>query len=258
MNSLNLNQLGGLPFTQPDLKWLQDNYSSAFAAIANLIGDKVIVSGMVEAGGNVTNGWIALNGELIPFVGGAIGTGEYVINEVITNRTFNDGGSKPVRISRVAQFSAGGAYLYSDLVRIATLKEGMPKTGDIKEIYCDNVYMDANFDGDGYGINERVGWRILSKAYPATAGKTFVNYDEADDDFDTLLATGGEKEVELTENELPEFSIETPKKKNDIDRGVSGAASTWSVDESDVNNIGNGEAHNNMQPYMVILKIVKL
>ncbi len=119
---IDFTKLGGYPLAQEDIDWLQQSYQGAFAAMAGLIGDKVIISGMVEAGGNVSAGWISINNELLPFTAGAIGTGEFIIEETKTPLTFFDGGIKEVIIQRVARFSAGGPYAYADLVRIGTLK----------------------------------------------------------------------------------------------------------------------------------------
>lgn len=276
MNSLNLTHLGGLPLTQADMKWLQDTYLGAHASLAIAIGDKVIVSGMAEAGGNVANGWISLNGELLPFIGGVIGTGEFAIVETITNRTFNDGNSKPVRIDRVATFSAGGAYNYSDMVRINSLKE-MWQPGDIKEVVCDAAYIAANFDGTGKGINKRVGWAIANgnNGTDDLRGLFRVAYSNTDPDFN-IGATGGAKEVTLETNEQGKFQVDTKTddlingsggggqaahvrvRFNNVEPPNGGANATTFGNKIDVFLTAAAEGHDNLPPFKAVLVIQKL
>lgn len=254
---IDLTKLGGYPLAQEDLDWMQTSFRGAFAALADVIGDKVIISGMTEAGGNVSAGWIAIGGELIPFAAGTIGTGEFILDETPTNLTFNDGVAKQVLFERVARFSAGGAYQYADLVRMTSLKN-MWLPGDIKEKYCSMVYLAANFDGDGYGLNRETGWRILGKALPDTLGKTMVNYDPADADFNTIGNHGGEKAHTLTANEIPALTLQ----QGNSYTGNPGPANVVGRGDANRNtiplNAGGGQPHNNMQPYYVVLKLIKL
>jgi hypothetical protein len=119
---LDTSNLGGYPLTQFDVAWLQESFRSAFAALADFIGDKVIISGMTEVAGTVTAGWISIGGEIVPFEAGAIGSGEFLIEETSIPRTFHDGGVYNVRIQRKARFSAGGPFNYSDLLRTGTMR----------------------------------------------------------------------------------------------------------------------------------------
>ena len=70
-------------------------------------------------------------------------------------------------------------------------------------------------------------WERIAK------GKTLVGVDENDSDFNASSKTGGEKEHELTLDELPVSSFQS-----------SGGSGTW-------NYLGTGKAqpHNNIQPY---------
>ena len=265
MNSLNLTYLGGVPLTQRDIKWLQDNYSGALSSLSIVIGDKVILAGMVEAGGNVSNGWISLNGELLPFVGGAIGTGEFAIVETPTNRVFHDGNAKPVRIDRVATFSTGGAYQYSDLVRVGTVKE-MWQAGDIKQITCNTAYIADNFDVTGKGINKRVGWAICNGNNETAdlRGKFLVGYNPAEIDYNEAGKTGGEKTHVLTVNEIPAHTHSFGWKKGQADQNESGTFGEL-YDNAAAHNrttttssVGGGQPHENRPPYYTVLFIQKL
>lgn len=272
---IDLTNLGGYPLAQEDLDFLQQSYRGAFAGMANMFGDKVILSGMVEGGGNVTAGWIAIGGELLPFVAGAIGTGEFIIDETTQALTFQDGNTRNVLITRVARFSAGGIYLYSDLVRIGLIKE-MWQAGDLKDVKCDAPYIAANFNGTGLGINKRVGWAICNgqNGTPDLRGKFKVSYSDTDGDFD-IGDTGGAKEVTLTGDKQGRLRIAA--KIDDVGGGaatvvakirfgnpgvevpMNGGANQSTYGSDILANLEDAtQAHENLPPFEAVLTIMKL
>ena len=269
MNKLiDFTKLGGYPLAQEDLDWLQSSYRTAFGELAKLIGDMTIISGMVEAGGNVTNGWISINGELLPFIGGAIGTGECLIEETKQSLTFQDAQIQDVLITRVARFGSPGTFQYSDLVRVGTLKEVWQPL-DVKQIVCDAAYMAANFDGTGKGTNKRTGWAICN-GQNGTAdlrGRFLVGYSNADGDYD-LQDTGGLKEVTLTTNQIPAHShrVRNGSGGSNTNSLTEGSAGIAGMDTNSgyiggtpwVENTGGGLAHQNLPPYYTVLFIQKL
>lgn len=271
---IELTNIGGFPFTQDTLKFMQDSYRGAFGGLAGMIGDKTIVTGVEVSGSNVTNGWIIYQGELIPFVGGVLGA-DVIISETSVDADFEDGSTFPTYFTKVAISGAGGAFPFSDLIRLSAL-QNIWLPGDIKEKYCDAAYIAANFDVDGYGLNREKGWRILSKAYPAAAGKMMVNLDSADTDFDTCGKNGGAKEVTLTTAQMPGHrhkvfadnqgtSGGVPYSLNRTDNisiaGANRAGGLLTTNGNGTNlieSVGGGQAHPNMPPYFVVLKLIKL
>ncbi len=193
--SIDFTKLGGYPLAQEDLDWMQSSYRTAFGAIAQLVGDNIIVSGMVEVSGTVSNGWVSIGGELLPFVGGAIGAGKFMIQEVATALVFNDGNSKEVLFERIARFSIGGPYDYADLKRPGTIATGLVPAGAIMM-------------WSGVLANIPAGWALCdgTNGTPNLSGKFIVGYDETDGNFDTIGNTGGEKSHSLTMNEMPAHS----------------------------------------------------
>lgn len=271
MNRIDFTLLGGMPLTQDRLKFMQDSYTEALGALAQLCGNKTILYGVVKTGGLVSSGWISYNGELIRFVGGSYDT-TVVISETPTPYVYADSNSKDVEYVKTATCGAGGAFDFADLVPLLSLANvWLP--GDIKMKHVDQTYEDANFDVDGYGINAEKGWRILSKAYPDTAGKTFVNKDDGDGDFDEVAKNGGEKEHVLTSAEQGSYTFKN--KVDDIGGGGATVSAVNNVNGSDIPNDGgsnqgsygtpltkkpnaDADAHNNLQPYYVILTLIKL
>lgn len=99
---------------------------------------------------------------------------------------------------------------------------------------------------------------------PNLKGKVPVGYDSTDSDFDTLGETGGEKTHALTVNEMPShnhalYGALTGETKNITNTGNDWAQTTTSFStDTYINNAGGGQAHNNLQPYIVINYIIKV
>ncbi|MBS1641535.1 MAG: hypothetical protein JSR11_03570 [Bacteroidetes bacterium] len=106
------------------LKWQQEAYSNSIDAIASIFGNMAILTGVVDVGGGiVSSGWIAINGEIIYFEGGAVDEHFYI--ETITDNLIYQGGTpKPVLITKKAVFgTAASQYVYADLVRVKSVNE---------------------------------------------------------------------------------------------------------------------------------------
>ena len=70
MNTINFIQTGGVPFTN-DVAQEFENAYKIFNAYGALAGDKTIISGCVENGSSVSDGFIYVNSELFYFEGGS-------------------------------------------------------------------------------------------------------------------------------------------------------------------------------------------
>jgi hypothetical protein len=121
---IDFTHLGGFPATQYMTNFMQESYRDCFMAIANIIGDKVIVQGCDIIGGQVTNGWISVAGELIPFVGGVLPAGASVaISEAPASRVFDNGATRDVYFTKTATIGSPGSFLFSDLKRVSVYKD---------------------------------------------------------------------------------------------------------------------------------------
>lgn len=132
--------------------------------------------------------------------------------------------------------------------RTLWLKDNVWRTGDIKEVDCSNAYITANFDGTGLGINERLGWAICNgnNGTKNRNGRVGLAYGSS---YSSMGATGGAERVVLT-------NAETPYWKTNLNIGPgSTTAADW-VDDG--NGTTTAQSHNNMQPYIVSLFIMKL
>ena len=117
---IDLSNLGGFPLTQFTLAEMQESYRGALGAIARLVGDKTILYGVEVVGVNVTNGWIAYNGELIPFIGGTAND-KVAITEAAIARTFEDTNIHDAYFTKTATCAALGDFDFADLVAASTI-----------------------------------------------------------------------------------------------------------------------------------------
>lgn len=95
---------------------------------------------------------------------------------------------------------------------------------------------------------------------PDIQGKVPVGIDFNDTAFDTLGETGGEKTHTLTIDEMPSHSHATDKYYNTDQGGNSfygsNATGGHATSNNGMSNTGGGQAHNNLQPYIVMNYII--
>lgn len=120
MNKVNFEQTGGFPLETNTLSFLQSAYGQ-LSGLAGLGGQSYILNGCTVAGGNVTDGTVVIDGEVLPFVGGPK-LARVIIDETVTDKTFEDGVSKPVYYTRVAKMAAAGGVMdFDSLKRVSNL-----------------------------------------------------------------------------------------------------------------------------------------
>ncbi len=158
---IDLQNIGGFPFTKESLDFMQSSYRDAFKAIAKLCGDKTIISGVFNTAGVLSDGWISYNGELVAFLGGAATSG-VVVQETSTNELFENGNNIPVYFTKVAFCGSPQTFPFSDLQRLNTMREEKWNSGDVKMLQVSMAYIADNFDVTGMGMNERLGWKVLN------------------------------------------------------------------------------------------------
>lgn len=216
---------GGFPLTTNRLVFLQETYAKAFSQIVKLAGDgDVVISGMNASGGNISDGVVVINGEILEFRGGAfnarLAVFEEVVNVPYNEDVDNDGGLdlKEADTVRFAQCAASGgenAIQFDTLSRYGTVQQNAPIIGETRQ---------------GLFNTAPAGWLLchgqtLAQAdYPelyALIGTTFGaggagNFMLPDfrDKFsmgaggtNAVRTTGGENEVTLAKADIPDFAI---------------------------------------------------
>lgn len=123
--------------------------------------------------------------------------------------------------------------------------------------------------GLGYETGDWVGWSICNNqnGTPNCGGRVTVGYQNGHTMFGTIGLTAGVEEVALTPSQLPRHNLKLNMRYMGYRHGDKGTRYTPIGEISpDIDSerdgytdyIGNDEAHTNMQPYIVLLKIKKI
>lgn len=124
---------------------------------------------------------------------------------------------------------------------------------DIKAIYANSTYLGNNFESNGLGKNLRAGWAICNgnNGTPNISNRVIVQYGS---DFPTLNSIGGSKDAVVVAHS---HSIATSP--NDA-LGYVTAKTSSSTGGTAINTNSAGESgvNKNMQPYIVLVYIMKL
>jgi len=256
------------PVKSGTLQFIQDSYKESLAqALSSLIESMdstqvYILSGLYNSGSgsnyNVSQGVVYFDGELfdVPAFSFTLSGSELPypsvnITQYTTNAdpvTFTDGTPRNVHNIRTLVVTNTTTYAgimeYNNWYRVAPWLKG-----DTKEIVCDATYVTNNFDSTGLGIKERTGWAIMNgnNGTHNDNGLVVVGFGTS---YPTLGATGGETGHTLIINELPSISVPTTVIKSDGEPNYDSGYNKGTI--------GGGLPHNNMQPYVVRLRIQKI
>ncbi|WP_417366915.1 hypothetical protein [Flavobacterium beibuense] len=214
MNRLDFVQTGGFPLKAERLAEMQAAYG-LFNTLGLIAGNFSIITGCEVAGSNITDGVIVINGEVLPFQGGAP-LANVIIIENQTSKEFENGSVKVVHYERYAKFgTAATQYAWNNFKRIfptrdlqsaldakATVTALTALTAKVTELEKKN----AVFQDTG-GV---VLWMKPASQIPAgwaeytpMRGRAPFGLDPTDPTFSTLGQMGGQKTKQLTISEMP-------------------------------------------------------
>jgi hypothetical protein len=135
---------------------------------------------------------------------------------------------------------------------------------EVKELWVNQTYIDNNFDVTGFGINLMEGYAICNgnNGTPPMDGLVSVAYGT---NYNVIGGFGGEDEHQLVADEIPILDLTITASTDDSTEGdpdfflMSDRASVGQVTiPASVNTTSSTDPHNNMQPYIILLKIMKL
>ena len=209
----------------------------------------------IGGGGNVTDGFVHITGELLPFVGGNLST-SVVIVETADSRGFEDGSVKPVIYTRYATFGAGaGSYPWSSFRRPLNLFQLEDRL--IKVEKATPIGLVAIWDRPGDQIPE--GWI----EHTDMRGNIPVGHNSGDVNFGSLGNIIGTAQVSLTgdQNGPHTHVSEINSSGDDVDSDAGGSAVVTSnreifgINRQNVIRIksqGLGSPHTNIQPSRIV------
>ena len=255
MNNIDYNQSGGFPLSTQILDASQEAYKN-FNAFGNFAGDLTIVTGCEDSsGGTVTNGFVSIYGELLPFVGTTV-TDNVVIIETPDARGFEDGSVKAVIYKRYATFGSGTVeYPWANFRRPMTLFALEDRLTQLEKAVPVGLVAIWGKPADAIPA----GW----VAHTAFEGTVPVARKAGDVNFGAALGTQiGVAQVTLDINQIPSHTHDTrvDASGDDVDSNGYGNAVNASNREVVPNRLnlikvqpkGGGQSHTNIQPSTIV------
>ena len=117
---IDFSKLEGLATYQDTLDFLQISYRDAIGAVARAFGSKVIVTGVTDLGTAYSDGWVIIDGELMPFTGG-LKSDRIVVEEQTGTEMFNDGSNQTVYYTKRAKSGVTGGFTFTDFIWVDSM-----------------------------------------------------------------------------------------------------------------------------------------
>ena len=273
MNTINFIQTGGVPFTN-DVAQQFENAYKIFNAYGALAGDKTIISGCLENGSSVSDGFIYVNNELFYFEGGSKSDNIFLNVENI-DKVFEDQTTKTLIKIRTLKFGNAieNVWAWNEFKRIDTMLSLMARLDTLEASQTITNAKLAIFTQGGVVFPWFKAVEDIPKGFAPVwniAGKTIVGLDPNDTDFDTVGKLFGSKKHKLTTSELPKhrFKLAVPtgqnsyptltpnnslatinNQGNDGNYVLGGHSTEPTVGQS--SEVGGDLEHNNVQPSIV-------
>lgn len=292
MNKQNFESENSFPLSTKALTFMQDMVMAS-AQLAQIGGDNYILSGCETSGNNVAPGIIVINGEVMPFEGGAKVRTITIIEtpeSIIANGLPFDN----IRVTRKAKFATGTGANYYPWANFKPLKTNK----QLEELKATVKYVDDEIRKiqsvptgvivmwSGSVSNIPKGWQLCdysiipgtNKRTPDLRGRFIVGYSKDESDYGLIGRTGGKKSVTLSKNELPSHShsfknyFYSEKNRSAVggdgyDQFSKNIIGSNDTDEdnnrlyymnSTTNSTGSGNAFDNRPPYYVLAYIIKI
>lgn len=120
MNKAKFQETGGFPMETDTLDFMQSAYT-IFNALADVTGHLTILKGCIVTGSSVSDGVVAINGEVLAFKGGGLGP-NVLIKEDKKKKNFEDGSAKDVYLDRYVTFGTSpSSFPWSSFKRMDSL-----------------------------------------------------------------------------------------------------------------------------------------
>lgn len=242
MNKQNFEARDRFPLSTQALSFMQDMIM-ATAQLALIGGDNYILSGCTTTGDNVSDGVIVINGEVMPFKGGAKVNTITIVEESVqvsaNGLTFEN-----ARVKRYAKFASGtGANYYPwSIFQPLPTNEQLEKAKatveyvdqEIAKIQAGNIPTGVIVMWGGREADIPTGWclcdgRTLSDGtrVPDLRGRFIVGYNSTRDSGYSSIGAGTKKteqyKITLTKKEMPAHNHGMPEESKTV------AAGEWGI-----------------------------
>lgn len=224
MDRQNFELKDRFPLSTQSLTFMQEMIMAA-SRLALIGGNNYILSGCTAQGNAVTPGIVVINGEIMPFEGGAIGDTITII-ETAEAVSANGLTFENARVKRYAKFATGSGenyYPWPDFKPLQTNKQLEEAKATVKYVDEAIAGIQAGSIPSGvivmWGGSEAdipTGWvlcdgrEIAPQVFvPNLSGKFIVGFNRLDEDYDTIRKTGGNKSVALSVDEMPSHNHNT-------------------------------------------------
>ena len=258
MNTINFIQTGGVPFTN-DVAQEFENAYKIFNAYGALAGDKTIISGCVENGSSISDGFIYVNNELFYFEGGSKSDNIF-LNEQNIDKVFEDQTTKTLIKIRTLKFgnAIDNVWAWSEFKRIDTMLSLMLRLDTLEASQTITNAKLAIFTQGGVVFPWFKAVEDIPEGFAPVwdiAGKTIVGLDPNDADFNVVGKLFGSKTHILTKQELPNIQLSFTMGKEKVGTGNQNGTSSNPSNSTGFTktfNLGGGDVpHNNVQPSIV-------
>ena len=275
MNTINFIQTGGVPFTN-DVAQEFENAYKIFNAYGALAGDKTIISGCLENGSSVSDGFVYVNGELFYFEGGSKSDNIF-LNEQNIDKVFEDQTTKTLIKIRTLKFGNAivNVWAWSDFKRIDTMLSLMARLDTLEAAQTITNAKLAIFTQGGVVFPWFKAVEDIPEGFEPVwniAGRTIVGLDPNDTDFNAVGKIFGDKIHTLKVEEIPNHKHSTSPfnkfvaKASELGRGYStdglddsnsstelavGMLDSVKMTTATEKSIGGSQPHNNVQPSIV-------
>ncbi|NMA73136.1 MAG: hypothetical protein GX963_03045 [Bacteroidales bacterium] len=279
MDRINFLAKDDFPFSADTANMMQSQTLLA-AKMALLGGGNYILSGCVDNGKSVTDGFIVIGGELLPFQGGAK---KERVSITETYKTLSAFGNEypEAYVYRYAKLSDAGTHDWDDFTQVLTNKDienrlnslKGEETGFVKmwsgrvdripEDYrlCNgDIVSTKDYPELAYSFGKETETRF---ALPDLRRRFVVGYDNAvDSGYNEMWSKGGQETVTLTEKQMPKHThkikfVDEKWGDNANSRPFPNPAGTAGY-SAETTETGGGEAHENRPPFNVLAYVVKV
>jgi len=138
MNNIDFKE-GGFPFNTDTLTFMQKAYSDCISALSTLGGDNYILKGCTVTGGAVSDGFVVINGEVLPFKRGTL-QATVMIRENKESVLYADDIERDSFFNRWVEFGTGAEQIsWASLTRIDNLQKMASKLSELTGVLNDHA-----------------------------------------------------------------------------------------------------------------------